>query len=78
MAARVAEILRSTSGIAEIIDEAFVENTISWRVRFATLAGADNLIANMCDVGVGVVHLATIEPDLEKTFLELTSGKITS
>ena len=75
MAARVAEILRSTSGIAEIIDEAFVENTISWRVRFATPGGADSLIANMCDVGVGVVELAEIASDLETTFLALTSGR---
>jgi ABC-2 type transport system ATP-binding protein len=74
MAARVAAILGSTSGLAEVIEEAPVGNTISWRVRFVGSGQADTLIGNLCDVGVGVVELAEVESDLERTFLALTSG----
>jgi ABC-2 type transport system ATP-binding protein len=74
MAARVAAILRSTSGLAEVIEEAPVANTIGWRVRFVGSGQADIFIGNLCDVGVGVVELAEVESDLERTFLALTSG----
>jgi ABC-2 type transport system ATP-binding protein len=78
MAARVAAILRSTSGLAEVIEEAPVANTIGWRVRFVGSGQADIFIGNLCDVGVGVVELAEVESDLERTFLALTSGTSSS
>jgi ABC-2 type transport system ATP-binding protein len=78
MAARVAAILSATAGVAEVIEEAPVGNTISWRVRIAGSERADTLIASMCDDGVGVIELAEIESGLERTFLALTSGRIPS
>ena len=75
MAARVAAVLRSTSGLAMVIEEAPVGNTMTWRVRFADPERVDVLVANLCDIGVGVVEVAEIELDLERTFLALTSGK---
>jgi ABC-2 type transport system ATP-binding protein len=78
MAARAAAILRLTSGLVEVIEEAPIGNTVGWRVRFASAGRADSLIEHMCNAGIGVVELVDIESDLERTFLALTSGKIPS
>jgi gliding motility-associated transport system ATP-binding protein len=75
MAPHLSAVLRSMSGLAEVIEEAPVGNTITWRVRLAGSGRVDVLVAALNDVGVGVVEIAEIGSDLERTFLALTSGK---
>jgi ABC-2 type transport system ATP-binding protein len=75
MAPRLSAVLRSMSGLAEVVEEAPVGNTITWRVRLAGSGRVDVLVAALSDAGVGVVEIAEIGSDLERTFLALTSGK---
>jgi ABC-2 type transport system ATP-binding protein len=75
MAPRFAAVLRSTAGLAEVIEEAPVDNTIGWSVRVASSGAVDRLVTRLCAAGIGVVEIAEVGSNLERTFLALTSGK---
>jgi len=74
MAARVAPVLESTPGLADLVEEPSAGAMIAWRVRIAASVGADALSARLSAAHVDVVEVSEIGSDLERTFLALTSG----
>jgi ABC-2 type transport system ATP-binding protein len=60
---------------AEIVEEPPADGMITWRVRSANPAAADQLVARLGAAGIAVVELSDAGSDLEETFLAVTSGK---
>ena len=75
MAPRVAAALKSAAPAAEVIEEALVDQSATWRVRMAGSGTADDLVAGLAGAGIGVVEIAEVQSDLESTFLAVTSGE---
>jgi ABC-2 type transport system ATP-binding protein len=73
-APRVAPVLKSTPGVAEVLEEPGSGGMIAWRVRMAASASPDALSSRLCAGELEVVEIAEIGSDLERTFLSLTSG----
>ena len=78
IAPRVGALLESMAGAAEVVEEARVGERVAWRVRITGPKPADRLAEGLCAAGLGVVEVAEMGSDLERTFLALTTAQAVS
>jgi len=78
IAPRVGALLESMAGAAEVVEDARDGERVAWRVRITGPKPADRLAEGLCSAGLGVVEVAEMGSDLERTFLALTNAEAVS